>query len=61
MEKWNKFGINLNSIWNTFLTESEKSYTNIAVFKNKIKEKILNFLTNFYSFKFILIPVILFS
>ena len=45
------------TIWNKFLTEGEKSYTNVDVFKNRIKEKTLNF----YSFKFILIPVILFS
>ena len=29
--------------WNQFLTESKKSYASIAVFENKIKEKILNF------------------
>ena len=29
--------------WNKFLTESEKCYTSIDVFKNMIKEKILNF------------------
>ena len=39
------------TMWNNFLTENEKSY--IAVSKNKFKEKILNFLTNSYSFKFI--------
>ena len=31
------------TIWNKFLTESEKCYTSIDVFKNMIKEKILNF------------------
>ena len=31
------------AIWNKFLTENEKSCTSIAVFKTKIKEKILNF------------------
>ena len=49
------------TIWNKFLTESEKCYTSIDVFKNKIKEKILVFLMNFYSFKLVLLPVILFS
>ena len=33
------------TIWNKFLTESEKGYTSIDVFKNKTKEKI--FLRNF--------------
>ena len=49
------------AIWNKFITENEKSYTSISVFKNKIKEEILSFLKCFYSFKFILLPVILFS
>ena len=49
------------AIWNKFITENEKSYTRISVFKNKIKEEILSFLKCFYSFKFILLPVILFS
>ena len=31
------------TIWSKLLMESEKSYTIIAVFKNKIKENILNF------------------
>ena len=48
------------TIWNKFLTQSEKFYTSIDEFKNKIKGKIL-FLTNFYSFKFVFLPVILFS
>ena len=30
-------------ICNKFLTESEKSYTSIAEFENKVKEKIMNF------------------
>ena len=41
--------------------KSEKCYTSIDVFKNMIKEKILNFLMNFYSLNFILLLVILFS
>ena len=44
------------TIWNKFLKKSEKCYTSINVFKNKMKEKILNF-----SFKFTLLPAILFS
>ena len=47
------------AIRNIFFTESEKSYTCIALFKNKINEKILP--TNFYSLKFISLLVILFS
>ena len=44
------------------LTGSEKSYTNIDIFKNNTKKKKKKFfVTNSYSFKFILIPVILFS
>ena len=35
------------TMWNKFLTESEKCYTNTDVFKNKIKEKILNFSNEF--------------
>ena len=31
------------TIWNKLLMESKKSYTIIPVFKNKIKENILNF------------------
>ena len=31
------------SLWNNFLTENEKSYTSLNFFKNKIKEKILDF------------------
>ena len=50
-----------STTWNKFLTESEKCYTSIDVFKNMIKEKILNFLMNFYSLNFILLLVILFS
>ena len=38
------------AIWNNFLTGSEKSYTSIAVFKSKIKEKILNFSNEFLFF-----------
>ena len=38
------------TIWNKFLTESEKCYTSIDVFKNKIKEKILNFSNEFLFF-----------
>ena len=43
--KLTRFTIDFRSptIWNKFLMESEKSYTSIDVFKNKIKEKILNF------------------
>ena len=36
------------TIWNKFLTESEKCYTSIDVFKNMIKEKILNFSNEFF-------------
>lgn len=32
-----------HTIWNKLLTGSEKTYTTIAVFKTKIKEKIQNF------------------
>ena len=49
------------TIWNKFLTQSEKCYTSIDEFKNKIKGKIVIFLMNFYSFEFVLLPVILFS
>ena len=45
-------------IWNKFLTQSEKYYTSIDEFKNKFNRKIL---MNFYSFQFVLLPVILFS
>ena len=38
------------TIWNKFLTESEKYYTSIDIFKNKIKEKILNFSNEFLFF-----------
>ena len=38
------------TIWNKFLTESEKCYTNIDVFKNKIEEKILTFSNEFLLF-----------
>ena len=38
------------TIWNKFLTENKKSYTNIDVFKNKIKENILNFSNEFLFF-----------
>ena len=49
------------TIWNKFLAESEKCYTSIDVLKNMIKEKILNFSSEFLFFKFKLSPVILFS
>ena len=49
------------TLWNKFLTESEKSYTSITIFTNKVKEKFYIFLKNFHFFKFILIPGILFS
>ena len=39
------------AIWNTFLTESEKSYTSIAVFKSKIKAIILNLSNKFLLFE----------
>ena len=39
----NAIGFRGPTIWNKFLTENEKSCTSIAVFKTKIKEKILNF------------------
>ena len=39
----NAIGFGGPTIWNKFLTENEKSCTSIAVFKTKIKEKILNF------------------
>ena len=38
------------TIWNKFLTECEKCYTSIDVFKNMIKEKILNFSNEFFFF-----------
>ena len=54
------FNLNFNSrfaiafrsptIWNTFSTESEKCYTRIYVFKNKINKKILNFSNEFLFF-----------
>ena len=43
-------GFRGQTIWNKFLTESEKSYTSIDVFKSKIKEKILNFSNEFLFF-----------
>ena len=38
------------TIWNKILTESEKCYTSIDVFKNMIKEKIINFSNEFVFF-----------
>ena len=38
------------TIWNKFFTESEKCYTSIDVFQNKMKEKILNFSHEFLFF-----------
>ena len=38
------------TIWNKFLTQSEKCYTSIDEFKNKIKGKILNFSNEFLFF-----------
>ena len=37
-----------STIWNKFLTDNEKSYTSIDVFKNKIKEEILNHSNKFF-------------
>ena len=34
-------GFRVPTIWNKFLTESEKRYTSIDVFKNNTKEKFL--------------------
>ena len=39
------------TIWNKFFTESEKCCSSIDVFKNKMKEKILNFPNEFLFFK----------
>ena len=36
--------------WNKFLTQSEKHYTSIDEFKNKMKRKILNFSNKFLFF-----------
>lgn len=36
------------TVWNKFLTQSEKSYTSINVFKNNINEKDLNFSNEFF-------------
>ena len=36
--------------WNKFLTQSEKRYTSIDEFKNKMKRKILNFSNEFLFF-----------
>ena len=46
------FGIGFRcpTMWNKFLTKSEKSHTSIAVFKNKITEKIINFCYKFSFF-----------
>ena len=38
------------TIWNKFLTQSEKCYTSIGEFKNKIKGKILSFSNEFLFF-----------
>ena len=38
------------TIWNKFLAESEKCYTSIDVFKNKMKEKFLNIFNEFLLF-----------
>ena len=38
------------TIWNKFITQSEKCYTSIDEFKNKIKGKILNFSNEFLFF-----------
>ena len=38
------------AVWNNFRTGSEKSYTSIAAFKSKIKEKNLNFSNEFLFF-----------
>ena len=38
------------TIWNKFLRGTEKSYTIIAIFENKIKEKILSFSNEFLFF-----------
>ena len=43
-------GFRGTTIWIKCLTESEKSYTSIAAFKNMIKEKILNFSYEFLFF-----------
>ena len=50
--KLSRFAIGLRglTIWNKFLTQSEKYYTSIDKFKNKIKEKILNFSNEFLFF-----------
>ena len=43
-------GFRGTTMWIKCLTEGEKSYTSIAVFKNMIKEKILNFSNEFLLF-----------
>ena len=50
--KLSRFAIGLRglTIWNKFLTQSEKYYTSIDKFKNKIKEKILIFSNEFLFF-----------
>ena len=50
--KLTRFAIGLRglAIWNKFLTQSEKYYTSIDKFKNKIKEKILIFCNEFLFF-----------
>ena len=43
-------GYRAPTIWNKLFMESEKAYTSIDVFKNKMKEKILNFSDEFLLF-----------
>ena len=43
-------GCRAPTICNKFLTESEKSYTSIAEFESKVKEKIMNFPDEFLFF-----------
>ena len=48
--KLTRFAISFRgpTVWNKFLTQSEKSYTSINVFKNNINEKDLNFSNEFF-------------
>ena len=48
-------GFRVPTIWNEFFTQSEKCYTSIDVFKNKIKRKILNFSNEFLFFSILFI------
>ena len=41
--------------WNEFLTQSEKCYTSIDIFKNKIKGKILHYKTKYFCLFFALV------